>query len=125
MGTGSHADRVDLPPAAQARRVEGEDRHRGAARELPAGPPPRTPQIIEKLEELRVQIERFRERAIDLHAKLVELESQGDPDVRALRAAMMTSVVQIEGVVRALVDAPDPAATPPSQRFAVGTRVKR
>lgn len=51
----------------------------------------------------------FRARAIDLHVKLVELESGGDPDVRSLRAAMMASVVRIEGVVRELIETPAPA----------------
>jgi len=56
----------------------------------------------------------------------VELESKGDQDVRALRSAMMASVVRIEGVVRALMDTPDPtaAAAEPPARFPDGTRVK-
>jgi hypothetical protein len=73
------------------------------------------PQIAEKLEALRSQIAAFRARAIDLHVKLVDLESQGDPDVRSLRSAMMASVVRIEGVVRELIDAPEPAAAPASE----------
>jgi hypothetical protein len=87
------------------------------------------PQITEKLEGLRAQIEQFRARAIDLHVKLVDLESKdkGDSDVRALRAAMMASVVRIEGVVRALIDTPDPTAAvapAPPTRFPDGTRIK-
>ena len=126
MGTGTRADEANLPPAALARRAEGEDRHRAAARALHAAPPPRAPQITEKLEGLRAQIEQFRARAIDLHVKLVELESKGDQDVRALRSAMMASVVRIEGVVRALIDTPDPTAATasPPARFPDGTRVK-
>jgi hypothetical protein len=94
--------------------------------EADTAPAPRAPQITEKLEGLREQISQFRARAIDLHVKLVELEAQGDgdPDVRALRAAMMASVVRIESVVRALVEAPEPASPPPT-RFPSGTRVQR
>jgi hypothetical protein len=123
MGTGTRAEETDLPPAALARRVEAEDRHRAVARALHATPPPRTVQITEKLEGLRSQIAQFRARAIDLHVKLVELESKGDQDVRALRSAMMASVVRIENVVRALTDTPEPAVQPPP-RFPDGTRVK-
>jgi hypothetical protein len=126
MGTGYRAEPTDLPPAAHARRVEAEDRHGAIAPALPTDPLPRAPQITEKLEGLRAQIEQFRARAIDLHVKLVELESKGDQDVRALRSAMMASVVRIEGVVRALIDTPDPTAatTSPPARFPDGTRVK-
>jgi hypothetical protein len=126
MGPSFPPERVDLPPAALARRAEGEDRHRAVARALHAGPPPRTPQITERLEGLRSQIAQFRARAIELHVKLVELEAKGDPDVRALRSAMMASVVRIEGIVRALVETPDPAAAAAVEtRFAEGTRVRR
>jgi hypothetical protein len=106
-----------------ARRVEGEDRARAVARALQeAPPPPRALPLTEKLDVLRAQIAQFRARAIDLHVKLMELESSGDPDVRALRDAMMASVVRIEGVVRALVDTSDVAQP---TRFAHGTIVKR
>jgi hypothetical protein len=123
MGSGIHTERGE-PPGAVARRVEGEERQRVAAR-APDAPAPRAPQITEKLEGLRAQISQFRARAIDLHVKLVELEASGDQDdVRALRAAMMASVVRIESVVRALVEAPAPASPPPT-RFPSGTRVRR
>ena len=126
MGTGIAAEEIDLPPAAFARKVEAEDRHRAVARELHAGPAPRASQITEKLEGLRTQITQFRARAIELHCKLMELETQGDDDVRALRTAMMASVVQIEGVVRELIETPDPTAVvPPHLRFAEGTRVDK
>ena len=124
MGSGTRTDRDELPPAAYARRAENEDRHRAIARALHE--PPR-PQITEKLEGLRAQIAQFRERAIDLHVKLVDLETKGDGDVRALRAAMMANVVRIEGVVRALIDTPDPTtavAPAPPPRFPDGTRIK-
>ncbi len=99
--------------------VEGTDPPSAAA-------PPRAPQITEKLEGLREQIAQFRARAIDLHVKLVELEGTGDQDVRALRSAMMASVVRIESVVRALVEAPAQApAAPLPTRFPQGTRIKR
>jgi hypothetical protein len=129
MGSGTPTDRDELPPAAYARRAENEDRHRAIARALHEPPPPVRPQITEKLEGLRAQIEQFRARAIDLHVKLVDLESKdkGDSDVRALRAAMMASVVRIEGVVRALIDTPDPTAAvapAPPTRFPDGTRIK-
>lgn len=126
MGTGIRAEPTDLTPAAHARRAEGEERHGAIAPALPADPLPRAPQITEKLEGLRAQIEQFRARAIDLHVKLVELESKGDQDVRALRSAMMASVVRIEGVVRALMETPDPSAATaePPTRFPDGTRVK-
>ena len=126
MGTGTRADHTDLAPAALSRREEIDDRHRAIARALHADPEPRAPQITEKLEGLRAQIEQFRARAIDLHVKLVELESKADSDVRALRSAMMASVVRIEGVVRALMDTPDPTAIigPGPARFPDGTRVK-
>ncbi len=124
MGIGTQ-ERADLPPAAVARRVEGEDRARAVARVLQEAPPSsRALLLAEKLEGLRAQIAQFRARAIDLHVKLVELESSGggDPDVRALRASMMASVVRIEGVVRALVDASEVAQP---ARFPQGTMVKR
>ena len=128
MGTGTRADQDDLTPAALSRRDEIDDRHRAIARALHADPAPRAPQITEKLEGLRAQIEQFRVRAMDLHVKLVALESKGDSDVRALRSAMMASVVRIEGVVRVLIDTPDPTAViappPPPARFPDGTRVK-
>lgn len=124
MGTGIQVDQVDVLPAAVTRRAEGEDRPRVARAFPAAGPLPRTPQITQKLESLRVQIAQFRARAVDLHTKLVELESQGDDqkDVRALRDAMMAHVVRIEAVVRALVDTPDPSQP---TRFPSGTLVKR
>lgn len=118
MGIGIRAERADLPAVAMTRRVEGEGRS--------SVPPPlaRAPQITEKLEGLRALIAQFRARAIELHHKLVELEGKGEQqeDVRALRDAMMASVVRIEGIVRALVETPDP--TQP-HRFAHGTIVKR
>jgi hypothetical protein len=124
MGSGIQSERGE-PPAAVARRVVGEERQRAAARAPDPVPAPRAPQINEKLAGLRTQISQFRARAIDLHVKLVELEASGDQDdVRALRAAMMASVVRIESVVRALVEAPAPPAPPPT-RFPSGTRVKR
>jgi hypothetical protein len=117
-------DEVDLPPAALARWVESLGRRRAVAQALHAPPPARAPQISDRLEGLRGQLAAFRAQAIGLHAKLKELEAQGDPQVQALRAAMMVSVVRIEGVVRALVDTPDPAHRDPPrpQRFARGTR---
>jgi hypothetical protein len=128
MGSGTRTDRDELPPAAHARLAENEDRHRAIARALHEPPTPR-PQITEKLEGLRARIAQFRASAIDLHVKLVDLESKdkGDSDVRALRAAMMASVVRIEGVVRALIDTPDPTAVvapAPPPRFPDGTRIK-
>jgi hypothetical protein len=126
MGTGIRAEPTDLTPAAIARRAEVEERQGASAPALHADPLTRAPQITEKLDGLRAQIEQFRARAIDLHVKLVELESKGDngdKDVRALRSAMMASVVRIESVVRALIDTPEPSATPPP-RFPDGTRVK-
>lgn len=110
MGTRGAPVDVGLPPSALSRWAEGVERHRAVARALHAPAP--APQIAEKLEALRAQIAAFRARAIDLHVKLVDLESQGDPDVRSLRSAMMASVVRIEGVVRELIDAPAPAAAP-------------
>ena len=121
MGTGSPADRADLNPPGNARRGEGEDRHQAVTQAHHAAPPPRAPQISEKLEALREQIASFRARAIDLHVKLVDLESKGDADVRALRAAMMASVVRIESVVRALSEVRDPGVQPPPA-FPDGTR---
>jgi hypothetical protein len=119
MGIGIRVERADLPAVAVSRRVEGE------ARSPVAPPPARAPQITEKLEGLRAQIALFRARAIDLHHKLVELEGKGEQeDVRALRDAMMASVVRIESIVRALAETPDPTQ-PPQQRFAHGTIVKR
>jgi hypothetical protein len=123
MGTGIRAEPTDLPPAAIARRAEAEERQGAAAPAPSTDPLTRAPQITAKLDGLRSQIEQFRARAIDLHVKLVELESKGDKDVRALRSAMMASVVRIESVVRALIDSPEPMAAPPP-RFPDGTRVK-
>lgn len=105
----SEVELVTLSPGTLARREDEIERHRAVARALHAGPPARAPQIAEKLDALRAQIAQFRARAIDLHVKMVELESQGDPDIRALRAAMMASVVRIEGVVRELTETPAPA----------------
>jgi hypothetical protein len=109
----SDVEPVTLSPSTLAHREDEIERHRALARALHAGPPPRAPQIAEKLDALRSQIAQFRARAIDLHVKMVELESQGDPDIRALRAAMMASVVRIEGVVRELTEAP---ASPETRR---------
>lgn len=122
MGIGTQ-EPADLVPAAIARRVEAEDRPRAAVRALQEAPASAV-LLAEKLETLRAQIAQFRARAIDLHVKLVELESSGggDPDVRALRASMMASVVRIEGVVRALVDSSELGHPP---RFPHGTIVKR
>jgi hypothetical protein len=126
MGTGIPVEPTDFPPAALARRAEVDD-HVGASAPAPGlhtDALTRAPQITEKLDGLRTQIDQFRARAIDLHVKLVELESKGDKDVRALRSAMMASVVRIESVVRALIDTPDPGAATPPSRFPDGTRVK-
>lgn len=124
MGTGIRVEPTDLPPVAIAQRGEAEARQGVTTAVLPAEPLTRAPQITEKLDGLRAQIEQFRARAIDLHVKLVELEAKGDKDVRALRSAMMASVVRIEGVVRALIDTPDPGAATPPTAFPDGTRVK-
>ena len=119
MGIGIRAERADLPAVAMTRRVEGEGRS-----SVPP-PPARAPQITEKLEGLRALIAQFRARAIELHHKLIELEGKGEQeDVRALRDAMMASVVRIESIVRALTETPDPTQSQP-QRFAHGTIVKR
>jgi chromosome segregation ATPase len=93
---------VDLPPAAIARRTEGDERRRVLARALHE-PPHRTAKIEERLAELRDQIAKYREKAIELHARLVELEANGD-DVSALRKTLIDSSVQLEDVVRGLID---------------------
>jgi len=100
-------------PAAVARLADGEDRHRAVARALHAGPPPRTVQVADRLAALREQVAILREKAIELHLKLLERERTGDPEARELRLRLMTSVVQIESVVRGLVDTPDPAEPRP------------
>lgn len=123
LENGTRTSEADLPPSALARWAAGQERHRAVARALHAAPRPRAPQITEKLEGLRAQIAQFRARAIELHVKLVELEAKGDPEARALRATMMANVVRTEGIVRALVDTPDPAAPEPPRRIAAGTRV--
>jgi hypothetical protein len=113
---------VGLPPSALARWAQGVERRRVLARALHVGPAPRTPQIAERLEGLRTQIAHFRARAIELHAKLIELETKGDPEAPALRASMMASVVRIENVVRSLVETPDPAT---HRRPALAARPRR
>ncbi|HWU88919.1 MAG TPA: hypothetical protein VN253_16750 [Kofleriaceae bacterium] len=119
---GIQVDLVDFPSSAFTRWEEGVERHRAVARALHGGPPARAPQLVEKLEGLRAQIAMFRARAIDLHVKLVELESQGDPDVRTLRSAMMASVVRIEGVVRELIETPEASDAPPPRLARVAAR---
>jgi hypothetical protein len=64
--------------------------------------------IIEQLEALRIAIAQYRERAIVIHARLVELEAAGNDNVAILRRTLIASSLQIESVARQLVeDAPD------------------
>lgn len=92
-----------MPPAAIARRgADGEERHRELARALHEKPQ-RAPQISERLEALRDQIALYREKAIALHARLLELEEAGE-DVAALRKMLIDSSVRLEQVVRDLIE---------------------
>jgi hypothetical protein len=99
-----------LVPAAVARYAGGDDRRRAVARALHAGPAPRTVQVADRLAALRDQVASLRARAIELHVKLLERERGGDVEAGELRRRLMASVVQIESVVRGLVETPDPAA---------------
>jgi hypothetical protein len=71
---GSRAPDVGLPPAALARHAD-DARRRELARALHEPPAPRARRISEQLDSLRAAIARYRERAIALHARLVELEA--------------------------------------------------
>jgi hypothetical protein len=102
---------VGLPPAALARHADLE-RRRELARALHAPPPPRTRAIAERLDEMRVQLARYRAAAIALHARLVELESAGNDNIAALRRQLIASSVQIEGIGRMIVDVPEPSRWP-------------
>jgi uncharacterized coiled-coil DUF342 family protein len=94
---------ADLPPAAIARRqTEGNERRRELARALHEKRQ-RAPKITERLAELSDQIAKYREKAIALHAKLVELEEAGE-DVGALRTMLIESSVRLEQVVRDLIE---------------------
>jgi hypothetical protein len=97
---------LGLPPAALARHADLE-RRRNLARALHQPPPPRTRRITEQLEALRIAIAQYRERAIAIHARLVELEDAGNDNVSALRETLIASSVRIESVARTLVDGPD------------------
>jgi hypothetical protein len=99
---------VGLPPAALARHAD-QERRRQLARALHAPPPPRTRRITERLGEMREQIARYRERAIALHARLLDLEESGNDNVAPLRRQLIESSVRIEHGVRVLVDTPDPS----------------
>ena len=104
---GSRSSDVGLPPAALARHADGE-RRRTLARALHAPARPRTRRITERLDEMRAEIARYRECAIAVHAKLLELESAGNSEVALLRRTLIDSSVKLEQVVRVLTDTPYP-----------------
>ena len=68
--------------------------------------PPRARRITEQLDALRAALAKYRERAIAIHRRLVELESAGNDNVAELRQTLIASSIQIESVTRSLVDAP-------------------
>jgi hypothetical protein len=111
---GSNASRarspdVGLPPNALARHVHGVQKRRELAQALHAAPLPRTRRITERLETLRAELARYREQAIALHSKLVELETHNNIEATGLRRTLIDSSVKLEEVVRALIDTPYPA----------------
>jgi hypothetical protein len=110
---GSRSPDVGLPPAALARHADDE-RRRVLARALHEPPRPRTRRITEQLETMRAELARYRERAIALHAKLLELETSGNDNIAPLRRALIDSSVRIEGVARSLIDTPDPSLKKPA-----------
>jgi hypothetical protein len=101
---GARSPDVGLPPAALARHADTE-RRRTLARALHEPPPPYTRRITEQLEALRLAIARFREHAIVIQARLVELEDAGNDNVAILRRTLIASSVRIENVARLLTDA--------------------
>ncbi|MBS1124379.1 MAG: hypothetical protein H6Q90_6607 [Deltaproteobacteria bacterium] len=110
---GSNASRtrspgVGLPPSALAPQVHVEQKRRELARALPKAPLPRPPRITARLDILRVELARYREQAIVLHAKLVQLEAHNNVESSALRRMLIDSSVKLEEVVRALIDSPCP-----------------
>ena len=109
---GSRSLDAGLPPAALARHVHGVQRRRELAQALHSAPRARTRRITEQLDVLRMEIARYRAAAIALHARLVELEAAGNDNISQLRRTLIESSVQIEDVVRTLVDSPDPARRP-------------
>jgi hypothetical protein len=111
--SGSRSSDVGLPPAALARHADGE-RRRALARALHEPPRPRTRRITERLDAMSAAIARYRERAIALHAKLLDLEAAGNDNVAPLRQALIESSVLIERVARSLIDSPDPALKTPA-----------
>jgi hypothetical protein len=116
MGSGRAGSRtpdVGLPPAALARHAD-DARRRELARALHEPPAPRARRISEQLEVLRGAIATYRERAIALHARLVELEASGNDNVAAIRRTLIDSSVRIENGARALIETPDPAIKRPA-----------
>ncbi|MEO8704628.1 MAG: hypothetical protein ABI867_31525 [Kofleriaceae bacterium] len=91
-----------------------DERRRLLARALHESPRPRARRITEQLDAMRQEIARYRERAIALHARLLELEASGNDNVAPLRRQLIASSVQIELGVRSLVDTPDPALKKPA-----------
>ena len=104
---GPRSPDVGLPPAALARHADLE-RRRTLARALHEPPRPRARRITEQLDALRAALAQYRERAIAIHKRLVELEVAGNDNVAELRHALIASSVQIESITRSLVDSPDP-----------------
>jgi hypothetical protein len=94
-----------LPPAALARHADDE-RRRELARALHEPPRPRARRISEQLEVIRAQLERYRERAMALHAKLLDLETSGNDNLASLRKTLIESSVRLEGGARSLIETP-------------------
>jgi hypothetical protein len=111
--SGSRTPDVGLPPAALARHADDE-RRRELARALHGPPAPRARRISEQLDILRGALAGYRERAIALHARLVELEASGNDNVTPIRQALIDSSVRIEAGARALLETPDPAIKRPA-----------
>jgi hypothetical protein len=99
----------ELPPAALARYADSVERRRELARALHTEPK-RARRITERLEELQVAIAQYRALAIDLHARLLELEPANRDQIAELRKRLIDSSVALEGSIRELVE------TPPKKR---------
>ncbi len=105
---GARSPDVGLPPNALARHVGGVEKRRELAKALHTAPRPRTRRITERLDVLRAEIARYREQAIALHARLVDLEAHNNIEAVTLRRTLIDSSVKLEEVVRALIDTPYP-----------------
>ena len=95
------------PPPPPLQPAAADDRRRSLARALHEPPQAHARGISDRLDSLRTEIARYREAAIALHARLLELETSRNDNVTSIRQTLIASSVRLEGAVRDLTDAPD------------------